>query len=95
MKHFRQESEQLSRYLYTSNAAVNETLTAIVSQRLNIPTLYYLMSVKRKTWDTLNNMSSAIFSNSLRLMIVCPITLKVVPRSDKSRIMFNFKFVLH
>ena len=81
MKRYQEQSEQVSSYLLSSLTAVDQTLSAIVSQKLNIPTLFCLIPIKRSLWKSLSNLNSTFFSNSFMLMTVCPITLKVVPRS--------------
>ena len=81
MKRFQRQSEQLTSYLLSSLIAVDETLSAIVSQKLNIPTLLCFIPIKRSLWKSLRKLSSTFFSNSFMLMTVCPVTLKVVPRS--------------
>ena len=81
MKRYQEQSEQVSSYLLSSLTAVDQTLSAIVSQKLNIPTLFCLIPIKQNVWKSLSNLSSTFFSNSFMLMTVCPITLKVVPRS--------------
>ena len=81
IKRYQEQSEHVSSYLLSSLAAVDQTLSAIVSQKLNIPTLFCLIPIKRTMWKSLSNLSSTFFSNSFMLMTVCPVTLKVVPRS--------------
>ena len=81
MKRYQEQSAQVSSYLLSSLTAVDQTLSAIVSQKLNIPTLFFFIPIKQSLWKSLSNLSSTFFSNSFMLMTVCPITLKVVPRS--------------
>ena len=90
LKQFKQQMEHLTREMQSSLRAVDETLSVLVSQKVNIPTLFCLMPVKRNLWDTICNPTTSLFSNSFMLMVICPVTLKVVPRSSNGGELFNF-----
>ena len=68
--------------LYGSIRAHDRTLSALVSQRLNIPRFVCLLPLEHELKDWCSNPTTMLFSNTATLVVICPVTLKVVPRGD-------------
>ena len=68
--------------LHSTIRAHDSSLSALVSQRLNIPRFVCLLPLKQDLKDWYSNPTTMLFSNTAMLVVVCPVTLKVVPRAE-------------
>ena len=79
MKNDVEETKSLARGLRIKFMAQERVLNTLVSQAVDMPKLFWLYPKKRSLRDCFFSPASTIFSNSFMLMVVCPMTLKVVP----------------